>query len=277
VVSGFADHAAAIALYSVYYMTLADAVALVTGGGRGIGRTIALTLSGAGARVAMAARHQADVDLVANEIRERGGQALALNCDVTDPDSVSAAFARVREVLGPVDILVNNAGYARSASVVDIDEELWAHTLAVNLTGTFRCTRAVLPEMIDRRQGAIVNIASTAGRVGYRYVAAYCAAKHGVVGFTRAVALEVAAKGITVNAICPGFVDTPMTEASIARIAEKTGRSTEEARKTLEALNPQQRLVQPEEVAAVVLFLVSDRAKGITGQAINVDGGEVAG
>jgi 3-hydroxybutyrate dehydrogenase len=258
-------------------MTPANAVALVTGGGRGIGRTIALTLSEAGARVAVVARHQADIDLVAKKIVERGGQALAFSCDVTDPVSVSAAFARARQVLGPVDILVNNAGYAESAPLVDVDEAEWAHTLAVNLTGTYRCTRAVLPEMIERRQGAIVNIASTAGRVGYRYVAAYCAAKHGVVGFTRAVALEVAAKGITVNAICPGFVDTPMTEASIARIAQKTGRSTGDARKALEALNPQQRLVQPEEVAALVLFLVSDQAKGITGQAINVDGGEVAG
>ncbi len=258
-------------------MTLSDAVALVTGGGRGIGRTIALALSDAGARVAVAARHQDDVDLVANEIVARGGQALALSCDVTEPISVSAAFARAREVFGPVDILVNNAGYAESAPLVDVDEALWAHTLAVNLTGTYRCTRAVLPEMIARRRGAIVNIASTAGRVGYRYVAAYCAAKHGVVGFTRAVALEVAAKGITVNAICPGFVDTPMTEASIARIAQKTGRSTGEARKALEAMNPQQRLVQPEEIAGVVLFLLSDQARGITGQAINVDGGEVAG
>ncbi|RPJ78575.1 MAG: SDR family oxidoreductase [Acidobacteria bacterium] len=258
-------------------MQLPTAVALVTGGSGGIGRAIAGALAGAGARVAVAARREADIDVVAKWIVGRGEQALAVRCDVTEPASVTACVERVREAFGPVDILVNNAGYTQSAALVELDEALWARTLAVNLTGTYLCTRAVLPEMIARRQGVVVNIASTAGQVGYRYVAAYCAAKHGVVGFTRAVALEVATTGVTVNAVCPGFVDSPMTETSVARIVEKTGKSRADARRALEDMNPQRRLVQPGEVAALVLFLASDSASGITGQAICIDGGEVAG
>jgi 3-hydroxybutyrate dehydrogenase len=254
---------------------LNDTTAFVTGGGRGIGRAIALALSGAGARVVVTDRTETGAADVAAQVVERGGRALAVRCDVTDPAAVAAAVARARDDFGPVDVLVNNAGFAESAPITALDENLWNQTLAVNLTGTYLCTRAVLPDMLARRRGRIINIASTAGRVGYRYVAAYCAAKHGVVGFTKAVALEVAAKGITVNAVCPGYADTPMTEASIKRIAEKTGRSVAEARKALEAVSPQQRLFQPEEIAALVVFLAGDEARGITGQAINIDGGEV--
>ena len=254
---------------------LNDTTAFVTGGGRGIGRAIALALSGAGARVVVTDRTETGAADVAAQVVERGGLALAVRCDVTDPAAVAAAVARARDEFGPVDVLVNNAGFAESAPITALDENLWSQTLAVNLTGTYLCTRAMLPDMLARRRGRVINIASTAGRVGYRYVAAYCAAKHGVVGFTKAVALEVAAKGITVNAVCPGYADTPMTEASIKRIAEKTGRSVAEARQTLEAVSPQQRLFQPEEIAALVVFLASDEARGITGQAINIDGGEV--
>lgn len=255
--------------------SIRDAVALVTGGGRGIGRAVALALAGAGARVVVAARSRGEIDAVVREIAKAGGEAMAVACDVTASASVEDAFGAARQQFGTVDILVNNAGFAESAPLVRLDEELWSWTLAVNLTGTYLCTRAALPAMIEQRRGRVISIASVAARVGFAYTSAYCAAKHGVLGFTRAVALEVASKGVTVNAVCPGWVDTDMTAASIVRIVEKTGRSPQDARRTLEAMSPQRRLIRPEEVAAVALFLASDQAAGITGQAINVDGGEV--
>ncbi len=253
---------------------LKSGIAFVTGGGRGIGRAIARAFVEQGARVIVAARSQPDVDRVAAELSSLG-DALAVTCNVTESAEIRHAVARAVQHFGPVDILVNCAGYAESAPLVRLDEVLWRRTLDVNLTGTYLCTREVLPQMIERRRGRIINIASIAGRVGFPYTAAYCAAKHGVLGFTRAVALEVAAEGVTVNAICPGWVDTDMTAASIRRIVDKTGRSPEEARRTLENMSPQRRLIQPEEVAAVAVFLASDQAAGITGQAIDVDGGEV--
>jgi 3-hydroxybutyrate dehydrogenase len=250
-------------------------VALVTGGGRGIGRAIALALAGAGARVAVAARSRLEVDAVVRELARLRRQGLALTCDVTSAAAVERAFAEVAETLGPVDVLVNNAGFAESAPIHRLDEALWSRTIAVNLTGTYLCTRQALGTMVDRGRGRVVNIASIAGRVPFPYTAAYCAAKHGVIGFTRAVALEMATKGVTVNAVCPGWVDTEMTTGSIQRIVSKTGRTPEDVRRMLEEMNPQRRLIQPEEVAAVAVFLAGDEAAGITGQAINVDGGEV--
>jgi 3-hydroxybutyrate dehydrogenase len=251
----------------------AGSVALVTGGGRGIGRAIAVALSRSGARLVVAGRTAPEQ--AAGDLRAAGAEALAVACDVTSARSVAGAFAAARDRFGAVDILVNNAGIASSAPVLKIDDDQWSHMLDVNLTGTFRCTQAALPDMLARGFGRIINIASVAGRVGFAYTAAYCAAKHGVLGLTRAVALEVARKGITVNAICPGWVDTEMTAASVARIVQTTGRTPEDARRTLEAMNPQRRLIQPEEVAAVAVFLAGEEAHGITGQAIDVDGGEV--
>jgi 3-hydroxybutyrate dehydrogenase len=250
-------------------------VAVVTGAGRGIGRAIALAMARHGARVVVASRPGPAPDEVVAAIAAAGGEAVTVACDVTSAVSVTAAFAEARQRLGPIDILVNNAGVAGSAPVLKIDEDEWARTIAVNLTGTFRCTQAALPDMIARGRGRIINIASVAGRVGYAYTAAYCAAKHGVLGFTRAVALEVARKGVTINAICPGWVDTDMTTASIARIVKATGRTAGQAREAIEAMNPQRRLIRPEEVAAVAVFLAGEDAHGITGQAIDVDGGEV--
>ncbi len=254
---------------------LKGTVAFVTGGGRGIGRAIAEAFAAGGAKVAVAARSRDEVDAVARSLSANGSSSIGVTCDVTNAQNVAAALERTAAALGPVEILVNCAGYVESAPLVRLDEELWRRTLDINLTGTYLCMRAVLPEMIDRRRGRILNIASIAGRVGFPYTAAYCAAKHGVLGLTRSVALEVATQGITVNAVCPGWVDTDMTSASIARIVEKTGRTPEEARRTLELMSPQRRLIRPDEVAAVAVFLASDEAAGITGQAIDVDGGEV--
>lgn len=250
-------------------------VAWVTGAGRGIGRAIARALAAAGARVVVSARSTEDVARVAEEIRAAGGEALAVRCDVTSLDEVRAAFEAATERFQRMDILINNAGFVESAPLHRLDPALWDRTIDVNLTGTYRCTRAALPGMLERQHGRIINIASTAARVGYPYTAAYCAAKHGVLGFTRAIALETAARGVTVNAVCPGWADTDMTAASIDRIVHATGRTPAEARRTLESMNPQQRLIRPEEVAAVALFLAGREAAAITGQAYGVDGGEV--
>ncbi len=231
-------------------MTLAGKHAVVTGGSRGIGAAIVRALQDLGARVTIV--HRATVD-------------------VADGDAVARAFAG----LGPVDILVNSAGCAASAPFGMTDHALWRQTFAVNVDGTFYCMQAVLPPMRKAGWGRIVNIASTAGLVGYKYVAAYCAAKHAVVGLTRAVALEVATSGITVNAVCPGYTDTDMVRNAVANIVARTGRTPEQARAELEALNPQRRLIRPEEVANTVAWLCQPGSESITGQAIAVAGGEV--
>ncbi len=256
-------------------MRLKDQVAVVTGGGRGIGRSIALAFAREGADVAVAARSGLEVAAVRREIEEIGRRGLACVCDVTDRVQVAELVRQVQEALGPITILVNNAGMAASVKTTEMDDDLWERILRVNLTGTYLCTKAVLPGMVSRGNGRIINIASMGGKVGLLYSAAYCASKHGVLGFTRALALEVAGKGITVNAICPGFVETAMTEESIHRIVVKTGRNADAARQALEELSPQQRLIQPDEVATLAVMLASPEARGIHGQAINVDGGAV--
>ena len=246
--------------------------ALVTGGGRGIGRAIALAFARQGARIAVAARTSEQVKEVAQEI---GAGAIGLVCDVSEPESVTRMFAEMREQLGDADILVNNAGIAESATLVTTSDELWHRHLGINLSGTFYCTRAALPAMLKKGWGRVINVASIAGKTGAPYIAAYSASKHGVLGLTRSVALEVATTGITVNAICPGYVDTDMVSRGIEQITTKTGRTAEEALDTLKKMSPQNRLVTPEEVAAVALLLASDEGRGINGQGINVDGGAV--
>lgn len=253
-------------------MLLNGKIALITGGGRGIGREIALTFARQGARIAVAARTTEQVEQVAAEI---GNNSIALVCDVSDSDSVARMFSDMRERLGDPDILVNNAGIAESATVVNTTDELWNRHLAINLSGTFYCTRAALPAMLKKGWGRVINVASIAAKTGAPYVSAYTASKHGVLGLTRTVALEVALKGITVNAICPGYVETEMVSRGIEQITSKTRLTAEEALDSLKKMSPQNRLVTPEEVAAIALLLASDEGRGINGQGINVDGGTV--
>lgn len=251
--------------------------AVVTGAGRGIGRQVALALAQAGAGVAVTARTAADLDSLVSEIQGMGerGLAFAVPCDVTDPGSVRRMAAVCLETLGGVDILVNNAGSGASHKFIGHPDDLWDRMLLLNLTSVYYVTKAFAPGMVEQKWGRIVNIASIAARTGDKYIAAYTAAKHGVLGLTRALAAELVAYNITVNAVCPGYVDTSMTAASIDNIVSRTGMPREQARERLEKMSPQGRLIQPEEVAATVLFLCQDLSKGITGQAINVDGGSI--
>jgi NAD(P)-dependent dehydrogenase (short-subunit alcohol dehydrogenase family) len=254
-------------------MTLAGRSAVVTGGGRGIGAAVARALAEAGARVLVAARHPAEVEAVAGGLRGAGGEAFATRCDVTDATSVTELARTARDRLGAVDILVNNAGTASSAPVLKITLDEWHRLFAVNATGTLLVTQAFLPAMLERSWGRIVNVASIAGLTGAKLIAAYSAVKHAVVGFTRAVAAEVSGSGVTVNAVCPGYVDTPLTDDTIARIAERTKRTRAEALQTLLVHSGQPRLVTADEVAATVLRLCGDAAATITGQAIVLDAG----
>jgi NAD(P)-dependent dehydrogenase (short-subunit alcohol dehydrogenase family) len=248
--------------------TLNGKHAVVTGASRGIGLAVARTLHTHGARVTLMARDAAALESAAAAL---GGDTAWQAVDVTDQASVEAAFARA----GAVDILVNNAGQAASASFARTDAALWQRMLDVNLTGAYHCIQAAAPGMLDTGWGRIVNVASTAGLTGYRYVAAYCAAKHGLVGLTRALALELASRGVTVNAVCPGYTETDIVQDAVANIVRKTGRSAEQARAELAAANPQGRLVRPEEVAHAVAMLCMPDAAALNGQAIAVAGGEV--
>ncbi|MBP0637046.1 SDR family NAD(P)-dependent oxidoreductase [Cupriavidus sp. AcVe19-6a] len=261
--------------------TLAGRHALVTGGGRGIGAAIARRLLADGASVTLLGRDAGTLQATVQALR---GQAPAgamassvsfVTADIADAESVARAFAAATEQAGPVSMLVNNAGQAHSAPFMKTDAALWQRMLDVNLTGTFLCTQAALPAMLEAGWGRIVNVASTAGLIGYGYVSAYCAAKHGVIGLTRALALETAARGVTVNAVCPGYTETDIVRDAVANIVGKTGRTEDQARAELAARNPQRRLVQPEEVADAVAWLCQPSAGAITGQAIPVAGGEV--
>ncbi len=254
-------------------MLLQDKTAVVTGGGRGIGAAIARALAEAGAELIISARTRTQIEAVAAELNGAGHRVQALTCDVTDEQSVAELARAAHERVGRIDILVNNAGVAHSAPLRRINLDDWNRLFAVNATGTFLCTRAFLPGMVERGWGRVVNVASIAALSGAKYIAAYAAAKHAVLGLTRSVAAEVAANGVTVNAVCPGYVDTEMTRESVERIALKTGMSNDQALQAILDQTPQGRLIAPEEVAHVVLALCDEKSRSITGQAIVLDGG----
>jgi NAD(P)-dependent dehydrogenase (short-subunit alcohol dehydrogenase family) len=248
--------------------------ALITGGGRGIGAAAGIALARAGAKVSLAARNEEQVVQIAAEIRKDGFEAFAFRCDVTDERQVRDLVMSATDAMGRVDILVNNAGTATSNPISRVTLAEWRHIMDVNATGTFLCTRAVYDQMAERRWGRVVNIASTAGLEGGRYITAYTAAKHAVVGFTKALAIESRGKGVTVNAVCPGYVDTPLTDETIARIMHHTGKNWQEALGVLLAEAGQPRLIRAHEVADEILSLCLEEAQGRNGELVVLDGTE---
>jgi NAD(P)-dependent dehydrogenase (short-subunit alcohol dehydrogenase family) len=250
--------------------SLRGGIALVTGAGRGIGRTVARRLSSEGLRVALSARSE---DELAETAAGCSGETMVVPADLTEAQATDRLFAEVEQAWGPVGVLVANAGAGTSAPVHKTTDEQWQRMLDLNLTAQFRCIRRALPSMLERSSGRIVVIASVAAKVGEPYISAYAASKHGVLGLVRSAAAEVAAKGVTVNAVCPSYVDTPMTDHTVASIASMTGRSEQEARAILEKRQPSGRLITTEEVSEAVWSCIAN--PGVNGQGINVDGGAV--
>ncbi len=257
-------------------MSISGRGAVVTGGGRGIGAAVARQLTECGVRVVVAARSSAEIEAVATALRSGGSEAWAVRCDVADPDSITALFEQARAHLGDVDILVNNAGIATAAPVVKLELAEWTRLWTVNATGTFLAMQATLPGMIERGWGRIVNVASIAALRGARYISGYAASKHAVMGLTRSAAAEVASAGVTVNAVCPGYVDTPMTDATVSNIVERTGMTEQQALDAILVTSPQRRLITPNEVASSVTFLCEEAARPINGQTIVLDGGAIS-
>jgi len=256
-------------------MSLKGKRAVITGGGRGIGLAVARALADAGAAVLVSARSVDEIEAAADEIRGAGHVAHAVPCDVADPESVRRLAEAAEERMGGVDVLVANAGVASSAPVRSITLEEWNRVFAVNVTGTFLVTQAFLPGMLGRGWGRLVMVASTAGKKGTPYLAAYTASKHAVIGFMRSVAAEIAESGVTANAVCPGYVETDIVTRAVENIVKKTQLSAEEARATLARTSPQKRILEVDEVAFQVLMLCDPRARGMNGQSIVLDGGGI--
>ena len=256
-------------------MNLTGRTAVITGAGRGIGAATAAALADAGAAVLVSARTRGEVESVAARIKAKGHKAFATPCDVTRPANVKAMAKVAERHLGPIDILVNNAGIATSAPVRNLNLADWHRVFEVNATGALLCTQAFLPGMVARRWGRVINVASIAGKIGDQYIAAYAASKHALIGLTRSLALEIAEQGVTANAVCPGYVETPMTSDSIARIMAKTGAPKEKVRAAIVGKSPQHRMIGADEVAFLIVALCDERAKGINGQSIVIDGGGV--
>ena len=254
---------------------LAGRSAVVTGGGRGTGAAIARRLAADGARVLVAARTAVEIDRVAADLRAGGAEAHAVVCDVSDPAAIEHLADAARHWSQRIDILVNNAGIATAAPLARTTLDEWNQALSVNATSAFLCLKAFLPGMVSAGWGRVVNVASTAAISGDRYVSAYAASKHAMLGLTRCAAAEVAAHGVTVNAICPGFLATDMTEQSLARIMATTGRSRDDAAASIARRNPQNRIIDPGEVAAAAAYLCSDAARGVNGTTLVIDGGEL--
>ena len=248
---------------------------LVTGGGGGIGRAIALAYGARKASVIVVGRNESKLEAMARECKQAGIELLTLPCDVTKKEQVSALRQEISEHLGIVQILVNNAGTAPAVSFLEMEDRLWEYVLDVNLNGTYHCCKAFLPDIIASGWGRIINIASTVARTAYPSISAYTTSKHAVLGLTRSLAVETARRGITVNAICPGYVDTELTRHNAELMAERSGKTVDEVLSLFASSSPQKRLITAEEVAFVAVTLASESARGITGQAINVDGGAV--
>lgn len=248
--------------------------ALITGGGRGIGAAAAIALAEAGAKVSVASRNEAQVVQIAADLRAAGHEAFAFRCDVTDQHQVRDLALSAADAMGRIDILVNNAGTATSNPLPRITLAEWQHILDVNATGTFLCTQAVYDGMVERRWGRIVNVASVAGLEGDKYISAYTAAKHAVVGFTKSMAAESRGKGVTVNAVCPGYVDTPLTDETIARIMHHTGKSWQEALTAVLEQAGQPRLIRAHEVADAIVELCFEEAGSRNGELVVLDGSE---
>ncbi len=256
-------------------MKLEGKVAFITGASGGIGGAIARIYAKEGADVALAARSVDKMEVLAGEIRGMGRRAIVCRCDVTKDDDILSALRTTVKELGPIDILVNNAGVVSFEAVHELSDEVWNRTMQINAKAPFVAIREVLPSMIERKQGRIINVASVSGKIGLAYRSAYAASKHAVLGLTRALSAEVAPLGITANCICPTFVVTKMFEESIQKWADKTGKSYEEQAEELRNKVPMKRFIDPDECAPLALLLACEDCAGITGQAINVDGGFV--
>lgn len=255
--------------------TLTGKTALVTGGGKGIGRAIALALAANGCRTVITGRSRETLEATAEEMRLFGAAVLAVTCDVTHRSDVRELKSEITRRLGTVEILINNAGIAPAVPFLEMEDRVWDETLAINATGAYNCCKAFLPAMIAARWGRIINIGSSVCKIAYPNISAYVTSKHAVLGLTRALAIESARFGVTVNALCPGYVDTGLTQTGAHRLAAAHGWSDDQALDVLKSSSPQKRLIDADEVAALAIVLVGEAARGITGQAIHIDGGAV--